>query len=84
MSVELKLVKLLSDQKTLDLFKKILNSRILSRSQLAKEQTDQSDIENSLQALKSLGLINEKKSAFHDFDKYYPTKEGLEVEKIIK
>ncbi|MBC6400244.1 MAG: hypothetical protein GDA51_10940 [Ekhidna sp.] len=74
----------MSDQKTLDLFKKILNSRILSRSQLAKEQTDQSDIENSLQALKSLGLINEKKSAFHDFDKYYPTKEGLEVEKIIK
>ena len=84
MSVKVELIKLLGDQKMLDLFKKILRSRILSRSQLAEEQTDQSELENLLQKLKSLGLINEKKSSFHDFDKYYPTKEGLEIEKMVK
>ncbi|MDE0471557.1 MAG: hypothetical protein OXH57_06420 [Ekhidna sp.] len=84
MGVELELVKLLTDQKMLDLFKKILKSRILSRSQLAKGQIEQSDIENSLQALKSLGFINEKKSTYHDFDKYYPTKKGLEIEEMVK
>lgn len=84
MSVELELIRLLANQKMLDLFKKILKSRILSRSQLSKEQADQADLENSLQELKSLGLINEKKSSFHDFDKYYPTKEGLEIEKLVK
>ena len=68
----------------LDLFKKILKSRVLSKSQLVKEQTDKSSLEGALQELQKLGLISERKSDFNDFNKYYPTKEGLELEKMVK
>jgi len=77
-------IELMGNPKMTDLFKRILKSRILSRSQLVQIQSDTSSLEVSLQQLQDLGLIKERRSEFDDFNKYYPTKEGLEMEKMVK
>ncbi len=84
MNTDVNYIKLIANPEMMGLFKKILNARILSRFELAKEQTDESSLNKSLQELQALGYISEKKSSFHDFDKYYPTKQGLEIEKMVK
>ncbi|MBL3658120.1 hypothetical protein [Fulvivirga sediminis] len=77
------LISLLAKPDMLNLFKRILKSRILSRSELERQYNPVS-IEASLNELEMLGLINRQPSAFHDFDKFYPTREGLEIEKMVR
>lgn len=84
MLINSELVKLNTDSEMLGLFRRILESRIISKFELAKQETDQSKLTSSLEGLVNLGLINEKKSSFDDFNKYFPTKQGLELEKMIR
>lgn len=68
----------------LKVFRKILHSRILSRAQLKKDKSMPDDIELILDELESLGLVNKKSSTIQDFDKFYPTRKGLVIEKMVK
>lgn len=67
-----------------DVFKQILRFRVLSHADLEKGSIDENQLNEALEELISKGLINKKSTGFKELDKYFPTREGLEAEKIIK
>ena len=81
---QLELLSAISKPSILAVFKTILKSRVLSRYQLDKNEMNDGELEEALDTLQGLGLIEKKSANFPELDKYFPTKEGLAVEKIVK
>ena len=84
MKIDLELQSALLEPTTLEVFKRILKSRLLSYYQLEKTQIEAGELTEALNKLQELGLINKTSASFHDLDKYYPTQEGLAAEKMVK
>jgi len=84
MNVDFNLMSELNNPKVLSLFKRILRSRILTQSELEKGDLDSKELKMALEKLQSLGLIEKKTSTFQHLNKFYPTAEGLEAEKMVK
>jgi predicted transcriptional regulator len=78
-------IQILSNPSIKEVFKVILNSRILSRYEIeTKEDLPKEDLEDALDKLENAGLIEKRSSTVEEFDKFYPTGSGLTVEKMLK
>jgi hypothetical protein len=64
-------------------FKRLLQFRILPFYELEKNASDKNELKKALHVLQSNGLIEKQTSSFSDLDKYFVTREGLEVERHI-
>lgn len=76
-------LSVIKDEKVRMVFSRILSARVLSRSELNKMGMDENELSDVLSKLQSFNLIDKKTASFEDLDKYFPTAEGLELEKMM-
>lgn len=76
-------LSVLKDEKVMMVFSRILNSRVLSRAELNKMDMADDELSDVLSKLQSYNLIDKKTASFEDLDKYFPTADGLELEKKL-
>lgn len=76
-------LSVLKDEKMMMVFSRILNARVLSRSELIKMGMPEEELSDVLGKLQSFNLIDKKTASFADLDKFFPTAEGLELEKML-
>lgn len=77
------LLSLLNDPETLNIFKKILTFRVVSRTKLTSSGIAEENLDEALEKLEGLGLIKKNCAQYQELDKFYPTSEGLEFEKSL-
>jgi DNA-binding HxlR family transcriptional regulator len=80
----MEILSTLGNPTILEVFRKILRKRLLSHYELREDKIKPEQLEEALQKLQDIGLIDRTPASHHDFDKYYPTREGLAVEKIVQ
>lgn len=76
-------LSILADPETLQVFKRILTFRVISRTKLKNSGIADNNMDRALEKLESLGLVKKNSAQYHDLDQYYLTSEGLELEKIL-
>lgn len=78
------LFSIFSDKTVSGVFKEILKSRILSRYQLKSSEFAEDQLDEALKQLLKHGLVEKKSLGVESLDKYYPTSQGLSLEKMLK
>jgi hypothetical protein len=81
---ELRAFQLLTEPINKRLFKIVLGSRLVSRSEIEskEEGVPKEEVDEALLKLENAGLIEKRSFAINEFDKFYPTASGLGVENL--